>query len=108
MGRRDDEEAAAAAAEAAAIGGRARDFSIPTPEGLEADEAMRPVLEAGEGDAEGFELAELELEAHASHDHDGGPINAELDASRVPEDPRAAQGGEADGLRSTEREDDDA
>jgi hypothetical protein len=108
MSGREEQEAEAAAAEAAAIGGRAKDFSIPTPEGLEADEAMRPLLEAGEGDAEGFELAELELEANASHDHDGGPIYAELDASTVPEDPRAAQSGEADRVRSTEREDDDA
>jgi hypothetical protein len=55
-----------AAAEARAIGG------VPDPDGLagtgeEVDEALRPVYEAGGGEAEGFELAELDLERNASH-----------------------------------------
>lgn len=50
---------AAAAAEAAAIGGRAGD------EGVEP--SQRPVIEGGEGVAEGFELAEQELIDAAQH-----------------------------------------
>jgi hypothetical protein len=60
-----------AAAEAGAIGGP------PAAEGLagtgeEVDEALRPVYEAGGGEAEGFELAELDLERNASHDDGTG------------------------------------
>jgi len=53
------EEAEAAAAEAGEIGG-------PAPEDSE-DPAERPLVEAGEGEAEGFELAEKRLEDIASH-----------------------------------------
>ena len=49
-----EEEAEAAAAEAAKIGG-------PTPDDYVDDPAQRPLAEAGEGEAEGFELAEEEL-----------------------------------------------
>lgn len=55
-----DEEAEAAAAEAAEIGG-------PAPEYPDADPAQRPLVEGGEGEAEGFELAEEELIDNASH-----------------------------------------
>jgi hypothetical protein len=55
-----DEEAAAAAAEAAEIGG-------PVPEYPDADPAQRPLVEGGEGESEGFELAEEELIDNASH-----------------------------------------
>ena len=58
-------EAAAAAREAAAIGGRAGDENI--------DPAMRPLIEAGEGVAEGFELAEealIEASEHTDSRHD--------------------------------------
>lgn len=54
-----EEEAAAAAAEAGEIGG-------PAPEDTD-DPAERPLVEAGEGEAEGFELAEEQLEDIASH-----------------------------------------
>ena len=57
--RREEE---AAAAEAGAIGG-------PSPD-AEADEARRPVEEAGGGVAEGFEESERELVEHASHEDD--------------------------------------
>ncbi|MGI9021574.1 MAG: hypothetical protein ACR2G3_12805 [Solirubrobacterales bacterium] len=60
---RVDEEAEAAGREAAAIGGRARDEDIP--------EAERPLREAGQGEAEGFEIAEEDLVEHASHGDDG-------------------------------------
>ena len=52
-------EVAAAAAEAAAIGGRAGDENLPPAE--------RPLVEAGEGVAEGFELAEQDLIEAATH-----------------------------------------
>ena len=55
-----DEEAEAAAAEAARIGG-------PAPDDPALDPAKRPLVEGGEGEAEGFELAEEELIDNASH-----------------------------------------
>jgi hypothetical protein len=54
-----EEEAEAAAAEAGEIGGA-------TPE-YDGDPADRPLIEGGEGEAEGFELAEKQLEDIASH-----------------------------------------
>jgi hypothetical protein len=61
----EDAEEQAAAAEAAAIGGSpGRDYA-----GFEADEAVteadRPLAEAGEGEAEGLEQADAELEENA-------------------------------------------
>jgi hypothetical protein len=55
-----EEEADAAAAEAARIGG-------PGPDDHVDDPARRPVVEGGEGEAEGFELAEEELIDNAEH-----------------------------------------
>lgn len=96
-----DHEEAAAAAEAARIGGRldSDDERI--------DPAQRPLREAGEGEAEGFELAEEELVEYASHaDHGPDPTNMaaepEVESDRV-----TAVDGEADEFRSSEREDDD-
>jgi len=60
--RNDDfvsQEEAAAAAEAGHIGGTAGD------EGL--DPAQRPLVEGGEGEAEGFEVAESDLIEHAEY-----------------------------------------
>ncbi|HEX5593418.1 MAG TPA: hypothetical protein VFX35_08730 [Solirubrobacterales bacterium] len=81
-----EEEADAAAAEAAGIGGPAPDDPVDDP-------AERPLVEAGEGEAEGFELAEAELIDNAEHgdqkrfpDRDAGP----------PEEPTEAAFGEAD------------
>lgn len=54
-----EEEEEAAAAEAARIGGE-----VPHDE---EDPARQPLAEAGEGEAEGFELAEKDLEDIASH-----------------------------------------
>jgi hypothetical protein len=56
-------EEAAAAAEAANIGGTVSDYAGPTD--LPATEAERPLAEAGEGEAEGQEQAELDLEQAA-------------------------------------------
>lgn len=54
-----DEEVEAAAAEAGEIGG--------APPEYDGDPAKRPLAEGGEGEAEGFELAEERLEEVASH-----------------------------------------
>lgn len=61
--RRVEEEADAAGREAAAIGGRVPDEGVP--------ESERPLREAGQGEAEGFEIAEEDLVEHASHGDDG-------------------------------------
>lgn len=81
-----DEEADAAAAEAARIGG-------PAPDDPVRDPAERPLVEAGEGEAEGFELAEEELIDNAEHgdekrfpDRDAPP----------PEEPTDSEYGEPD------------
>lgn len=79
------EEAEAAAAEAAEIGGKAP---------IESDDpAQQPLIEAGQGESEGFELAEARLRDIASHgdqhrfpDRDVGPV----------EDREQAERGEAD------------
>lgn len=55
----EEQEVEAAAVEAGAIGGHTGDESVDPPE--------RPVAEAGEGVAEGFELAEEELIEAAEH-----------------------------------------
>ena len=56
-------EEAAAAAEAANIGGAVSDYAGPA--GQPATEAERPLAEAGEGEAEGQEQAEFDLERAA-------------------------------------------
>jgi hypothetical protein len=78
-------EAEAAEAEAGQIGGRVD----PDTE----DPAMRPVVEGGEGEAEGFELAEKRLEEIASHgDRRGFPENDVPE----PEERERVERGEAD------------
>jgi hypothetical protein len=66
----EQREIDAAAREAAAIGGRAGDEDLGP--------AQRPLVEAGEGVAEGFELAEADLIEAAQHDSDR--TDPELDA----------------------------
>jgi hypothetical protein len=57
--KRVDEEAEAAAAEAGQVGGNAP---------IESDDpAQQPLIESGQGEAEGFELAEKRLVDIASH-----------------------------------------
>ena len=80
------EEAEAAAAEAARIGGPAPDDSVEDP-------AQRPVVEGGEGEAEGFELAEEELIENASH---GDQKHFPDGDAPPPEEPTEAVYGEAD------------
>jgi hypothetical protein len=89
------EEEEAAAAEAAAIGGRVTD-EPPMEDDPEADPAQRPLIEGGEGESEGFELAERELEEHASHGDQHAARRVLEDADGFDEDVRATDGGEAD------------
>jgi hypothetical protein len=92
---REQEEAAAA--EAARIGG------TPSSEDLgSTDEAQRPLEEAGQGESEGFELAERELIEHASHGDQHAARRAAEDAPSTSDDGRAAEGGEADTELSSE------
>jgi hypothetical protein len=70
------------------------------------EEEMRPLREAGQGEAEGFEEAERELIEHASHG-DQGPDPSQL--AGEPEDPESAEVtyGDADHERSSETPDED-
>jgi hypothetical protein len=96
------QESDRAAAEAGAIGGS----TTSEPPLEEVDEAERPLAEAGQGEAEGFELSEQELVEHASHGDQHAARRALEDAPREADDARAAEGGEADFERSSEQEDD--
>ena len=86
------DEERAAAAEAAGIGGRRPDYDVDD----DADEASRPLEEAGEGESEGFELAEHDLIEEASHGEEGR--SPELDAfeAEVESDEADSVYGEAD------------
>jgi len=91
-----DEEALAAAAEAARIGGRRPDYAVDDDH---RDEAWRPLEEAGEGEAEGFELAEHDLIEEASHGDEGrSPLEDEFPE----EDEAGVVYGEPDELDPTE------
>jgi hypothetical protein len=81
-----EEEADAAAAEAARIGGPAPDDPVDDP-------AERPLVEAGEGEAEGFELAEAELIDNAEHGDEKGFPNRD---APPPEEPTDTAFGEPD------------
>jgi hypothetical protein len=88
LARREEE---AAAEEAAAIGGEGPDYDT--------DEAHRPLEEAGEGEAEGFEDAENELIEAASHgEHRHSPADDEF----PPEEESGAAYGEPDEVDPTE------
>jgi hypothetical protein len=85
----EDEETRAAAEEARHIGGVAGDEDL--------DPADRPLVEAGEGEAEGFELAEDDLVEHASHGDEHSASIPYYDREDVDEDDRAdIEYGEAD------------
>ena len=89
-----EREEAEAAREAAQIGGRSGMEDIPEEE--------RPLAEGGEGESEGFELAEEELEERASHEDDspGNPLSDAPD----PEEPGGDRDvyADADDVESTE------
>jgi hypothetical protein len=80
-----EEEAEAAEAEAARIGG-----DVPPDTD---DPAEQPLIEGGEGVAEGFELAEEDLEDIASH---GDQHRFPGRLAGQPEEPTEATYGEAD------------
>jgi hypothetical protein len=85
----EDEETRAAAEEAGHIGGVAGDEDL--------DPADRPLVEGGEGEAEGFELAEDDLVEHASHGDEHSASVPYYDREDVDEDDRAGiEYGEAD------------
>ena len=87
---RQEEEAAA---EARRIGGRSGDQAL--------DDAERPLVEAGEGEAEGFEVAEQDLIEHAEYqDGEGIPRLDQFDDE--PEEGEPGVYGEADEEDSTE------
>lgn len=103
----EHEQEDAAAAEAAAIGGRPSSEPPPT-DGEASDPAQAPLIEAGEGEAEGFELAEQELIEHASHGDEHSAWRIHQDApSRSEENDRAATGAEADEEHTSEGPDED-
>jgi hypothetical protein len=82
-----------AAAEAAAVGGPAPDDGV--------SEEERPLVESGQGVAEGFEQAEGELIDRAEHG-DGGYAGAAAFEGES-EDARAAVHGEPDEIDTTEK-----
>jgi hypothetical protein len=83
--QRVEEEAEAAAAEAGDIGGDAP---------IESDDpAQQPVIESGQGESEGFELAEEQLRDIASHGNERGFPDRDVPA---PEERGGAEYGEAD------------
>ncbi len=71
------------------------------------DPAMQPVLEAGGGESEGFEMAEAELIEHASHGDDAGTGRITSHAEHWTEEraPDSDLYGEADGQRDAPRAD---
>ncbi|MBS1886676.1 MAG: hypothetical protein JSU06_05740 [Actinobacteria bacterium] len=89
-----EEEEAEAAQEAAAIGGR-REPDTDDP-------SQQPLIDGGEGEAEGFELAERDLEDIAEHGDQhrfpGGMSRAEeaqdLDEYGEPDEPIPPDGNE--------------
>jgi hypothetical protein len=82
----DEEEAAAA--EAAGIGGARPKY--------DADESHRPLEESGEGESEGFELAEEDLIEEASHGDEGRSPEVDAFPPEVESDEADSVYGEAD------------
>jgi hypothetical protein len=96
-------QAEEAAAEAAGIGGKASDLDPAAEAGEEGlDPARRPLVEAGGGEAEGFEQAEDVLIEHASHG-DQQSAHAILHDQGIPEEPVERENGEADHEHTSER-----
>jgi hypothetical protein len=87
-------EERAAESEAGSIGGRRPDY--------EGDEAARPLEEAGEGEAEGFELAEQDLVETASHGDAGYSPEADEFTPEEESDRADAVYGEPDEVDPTE------
>jgi hypothetical protein len=87
-------EETAAASEAGSIGGAPPDY--------EGDEADRPLEEGGEGEAEGFELAERDLAEAASHGEGRRSPEADEFAPEDESDRADAVYGEPDEVDPTE------
>ena len=87
-------EEAAAAAEARGIGGPVDEDDL--------DPAQRPVIEAGGGEAEGFELAEADLAAHAEHSDDARDPTVDAFSPEVESDRASAVYAESDEIDPTE------
>ena len=92
-------EIAAAAREAAAIGGWAGDEDL--------DPAQRPLVEAGEGVAEGFELAEDDLIKASEHGESRADPLADALTPEIGCDRPLGEYGEADHEDSSEVRGDD-
>jgi hypothetical protein len=106
---RDREEEEAAAAEAGAIGGRKPDYDVDDDE---RGERWRALEEAGEGDEDGWELAERDLVEEASHGDERRSPEADAFAPEQESDESTAVYGEPDEIDPTEvvrdpREDED-
>jgi hypothetical protein len=86
-------EEAAAAAEAANIGGTPAEYPSEDDPSRLADTAMRPIQEAGEGYAEGQELAEADLIDNAEPSA-GDPIEGERAIDAAIEEQDEPQAGE--------------
>lgn len=92
------EQERAAAAQAARIGG------VVPP--VSDDPAMEPLYEAGEGEEEGWELAEAELIENAAHGEGHGDPERDAFAPEREGDRATAAYGESDEIHSTERDED--
>lgn len=68
------------------------------------DEALRPVIEGGGGESEGFELAEQELIEHAEHgdEHGTGKITQDAAGFDTPEEAEAELDEDVYGEADTE------
>jgi hypothetical protein len=88
-----DEEAEEAAAEAARIGGRRPDYDVDDDHN---DESHRPLEEAGEGESEGFELAEHDLIEEASHGEEARSPEVDAFTPELESDEADSVYGEAD------------
>jgi hypothetical protein len=69
-------------------------------------EAERPLVEAGEGESEGFELSEHELIEHASHGDEQSAHAVLHDQGAGEEEDTSGEDGEADHIRSSETDGD--
>jgi hypothetical protein len=94
-----DEEAEEAAAEAGSIGGRRPDYQVDDDHN---DEAHRPLEEAGEGEAEGFELAEHDLVEEATHGEEGRSPEVDAFTPELDADEATTVYGEPDEVDPTE------
>ena len=95
--REQEEEAAAEAARIGGDPGAARYYE----DGEEVDPAHAPLMEAGEGEAEGFEQSEEALIENASHGDQHAARRVLEDAPAEEEAPGGAA-GEADGEHASQ------